>query len=544
MTKEEQKIFWPQATIFWGAGATGSLGMSQTAHQGEMIKALSQDNTHLKDRVKGVFYNNADEVTDLLIVLGDKLVSNLFTFTDEEFSAAQRLFAGVSEKELKEHIVYLREVYDWDALKRIIRIIPKCEEMGNLLRDLFNIIDMHIKTGQGFYVESDAQGEPYHIAHSRLVPARNCLVMLVNLSFYLSYQKLLNEEKKLEPYKEFCFALSKLMLEEGLEKSSNGWQLKDRDFYLFSYAVISMNFDPLFIWFLFNAHKELNNSPPNIGSPPQPMKLFHDFGIFMGVRDIDNMDWKVWYPFNETVVQRLNDIKYNSGRRARIGKFYFPHGCSCWRECRNCGKLTAQFGDEWSFHSRSLFPNPIIPGIGRAKPRTEKEKKVAGTRSDAIQCVYCGTLTFACDTPMIMQTSFKGDQPHYLEDVQRDLKVCLENTKHIVLMGYSLPSDDVIWRSILAARKSRDRANKVRCSVIVGYEGEDRWLSGKDLESFLEKYSSERPAKKAAVGYDAVISAKEIFGLENVRAYTGGIPQVWMRGGCVQTNISKILAWS
>jgi len=137
---------------------------------------------------------------------------------------------------------------------------------------------------------------------------------------------------------------------------------------------------------------------------------------------------------------------------------------------------------------------------------------------------------------MIMQSSYKGRHPHYIEEIQRDLKVCLENTKHIILMGYSLPQDDVTWRSILAARKNREPSNSVKCTVIVGHGGPDKWLYKEELDKYLDKVGNS--------GFATIQSAKEIFELDNIRAYTHGIPQVWQRGGDIAKNVRQILNWS
>ncbi|OLN24121.1 hypothetical protein BTO30_01530 [Domibacillus antri] len=95
-----------------------------------------------------------------------------------------------------------------------------------------------------------------------------------------------------------------------------------------------MNWDPIFLWLIFNAHKELNDQRDSfIGDSPQPMKLFHDMAHFMAVRSIGGTEPEAWFPMNETAVQRLNDPDYETGRRVRIGKFYFPHGCHGFREC-------------------------------------------------------------------------------------------------------------------------------------------------------------------------------------------------------------------
>ena len=75
-----------------------------------------------------------------------------------------------------------------------------------------------------------------------------------------------------------------------------------------------------------------------------------------------------------------------------------------------------------------------------------------------------------------MQSNFKSAPPPYIEEIQRDLRAVVQEADHIVFMGYSLPPDDVDYRAFFAARRSRGPERPVKCSVVVGKDGERRWL--------------------------------------------------------------------
>ena len=76
----------------------------------------------------------------------------------------------------------------------------------------------------------------------------------------------------------------------------------------------------------------------------------------------------------------------------------------------------------------------------------------------------------------------------------------------IVLLGYSIPPDDSIWQHAFAEgiRSRIESENKAFCSVVVGDKGEAHWIYSK----------------------------------ENVRAWTGGIPQVF--GNCTETDVKEL----
>ncbi|MFT8310763.1 MAG: hypothetical protein ABF629_06330 [Sporolactobacillus sp.] len=100
--------------------------------------------------------------------------------------------------------------------------------------------------------------------------------------------------------------------------------------------------------------------------------------------------------------------------------------------------------------------------------------------------------------------------------------MALEKAKHIIFAGYSLPNDDFIYRSILAAR--HNMKEEVKCSVNGYSKGtEDKWLYDKDmhLDKTQDNSSFIKTCQRVA----------DIFGAENVRGYAQGIPNVFLKNG-------------
>ncbi len=553
---------WPETTIFWGAGASSKLGFPATASQGKLLRewGRAQDGLDkVRQDLKDLSCHDSviTNITELLDVLGFGRDQVLSDYSPKQLGIMKHHFPGMADLHQRDMLVWLRTCYDWDALKRIIQVLPEKGGNAQFLVDLFNILDMHITSGLSFNVlaakrnsvDSPGQVERETLSQVRLVGARNCLVLLIGMMLRGAHLDLvLNHPERLQPYQRFAEILARLMQDEGVRfLEHEGLERNSRAAYLFSYAIVSMNYEPVIMWLLFNAHRNANNDhPPHVGKDvAQPLKLFNDFAHFVGAREIpekDRQGLRTWYPSNESVVQRLNAPDHNSGRVARVGKFYFPHGCFCWRECPSCGKLVAHWGDEWGSTSPTLFPpTPLQSEHGsRARSTFESRKREEGW-ADCLQCVYCGAKTESLHTPVVMQTNFKGKHPPFLDEIVRDIRACLENTRHIVLMGYSLPPDDVIYRSLFSSRCSEVAANgeKILCTVVVGFKGGNRWLNGDDLKAHCEQYKNDDD--KESYGVPTINAALEIFGENNVRAYLGGIPAVFTYAGDEYTSVRELL---
>ena len=474
----------PKTVVFWGAGATASIGIRTTAQQAQSIRALgvseSDEKNSLQARVKKALDRNADvrwvkAFTDLLTILGDEQGNDTspVAATQDHIDAMRRHWPGrADEHTLRQRIGFLRTLYDWPALKAAIAVCPgKDSEETFLIQDLFNILDMHGQSGHGFRVDKSEFLTP-----QRVLGARSALEMLLLSFFYVDWQKLVQDDNlknKLRLYYQFAEILARNMQKKGCELDGIK-PFDSRDFYLGNISIASLNYDPIMLWVQYIVNRDLNNSidVPYVGQPARRLQLYHDMGQFIAGKRIsrEGDSRTPWHPMNESSAQRLNDEDHGSSERIRISKYLFPHGCVCWRECPDCGKLSSYMGDEWELASPTLIPPPPLMGfLAGMKFRTQEGLECeAWDRGevDARACVHCGTLTFAHHTQTVMQTNFKKAFPPVIEEIQRDMRVVVQNAEHIVLMGYSLPSDDVVYRSFFAARQQRDRENPVRCTVV------------------------------------------------------------------------------
>lgn len=526
MAKSDYRACWPETVIFWGAGATAQLGLPTTPQVGERLANLAASDQPLATRVEDAFRGEpmVHELGEMLLLLGDSEGEGR-----DLVEIHERHFPGpFSRDDRIRHIDELCGSYDWGTLSRLICLCPGGSDRKHFkLVDLFNLIDMHLASHHGFHDVPDGEADSF-IRPERLLPARNALKMLTCLMMFLAWKQARTTKKKmLNLYLDFTRVLARLMQQEGLGLLQQCFQFDEREFYLFSYAVVSLNWDPILLWLIFRAHKEANDSAgvPHVGSPASPMKLFNDLGYFLGVRQVDSTKPRVWYPCNETATQRLNDREHVTDRRLRIGKFYFPHGSTSFRECPNCGKLMVAFGDDWDVFSETLFPPPLLKCFSEGAAwhnyrRCKQEEDAFGKgRGDQIICPFCATMTESRHVPLIMQSSFKGERPPYLEEIQRDMRVALERAKHIVLLGYSLPADDFVYRAFLSARKNR--SSKPYCSILNRAGGaKPGWLAAAQLPESAKKM-------------EVVRRAISLFEEGNVRVCLEGMPQGILSNGAI-----------
>ncbi len=562
----------PRGTVvFWGAGATASVGMSTTERQSRFVSTISvgrnREHGPLDRRVRDALGREVGErwvsaLRDLLIILGDCVGDKhpLSSISEDRMSAMRRNWrAGADDEAIRYRIIDLCTLYDWPALKLVIGICPAPPKGEIQLVDLFNILDMHSRSRHGFRVKGEVFLPPLRVS-----AARNALRMLLNTLFYVDWRRVCEQETEdIHKHYDFAEALGRRMQRQGMALANSGGKGDDRNFhrarkfYMGDVAFASMNYDPIALWCQFVANRNLNKSPgaPHIGCPARRLKIFHDLGHFVSTSRFDKRKYDgetPWHPMNESAAQRLNDEDHESEDRIRMGKFLLPHGCLWWRECPNCGKLSSYVGDsdesgEWELYSRTLIPPPplkaFVESDGESNPfyrRNDKELEAWNKGEvDARACVHCDELTYAHHTPTVMQSNFKDALPPFLEEIWRDLRVTVENADHIVLMGYRLPPDDVDYRAFFAARRSHGPDNKpVKCSVIVGTDQAARWLGPSEWPKIIENLDSGKSPRPT------LEAAQDLFGKENVRFYGAGIPQVLLDGGEVTDSaVERLLNW-
>ena len=486
----------------------------------------------------------------MLTVLGDGLRegdSNFAIGPCELAAMCRNWRTGANGDELRQRILGLRTLYDWPALQAAVRVCPGAAiEDDFKINDLFNLLDMHGQIGHGFRKGHGKEGGGEFLTPQEVVGARNALKMLLQAMLYVDWQcGRLGKRVDLDHHYQFAKTIGERMQRRG-QDLVYGARFDSRDFYMGDVSFVSLNYDPVALWCQYVANRDLNTSAaaPRVGSSGRKLQLFHDLGHFVsGSRVVmkDDRDPRTpWHPMNESSAQRLNDADHSSRDCIRITKFLFPHGCLWWRECPSCGKLSSYMGQSWERDSAALIPPPplkgFVPDPGAWDARFDEENE-AWKRGevDARACVHCQTLTYAHHTQTRMQSNFKGRAPPFLEEISRDLRVAVQDADHIILMGYSLPPDDVEYRAFFAARRQRG----VKCSVVVGKGEGDRWLGPSEWPGRLT-------AKKAGKApWTTLEAAKDLFGKDNVRFFGGGIPQVFLEGGQVTGSaVERLLNWS
>lgn len=551
----------PQSTvIFWGAGATAELGIRTTAQQERFIRCITGAYTDklLEERITEALkpletQRWHDALFDLITILGDQDENyDSIDFIDPNAVEAmsRNWREGANDEELRRRIISLRLIYDWPALKSVVSVCPGISTEHFKINDLFNLLDMHISPGFGFRApiwrgNSRTRKEPKQFFDSRrLIGAKNALLMILIASFYIDYRECIASKRgRLQQYFDFMMLIGHRMQNQGLALAQQDSQLDQQSFYKGDVSFVSLNYDPIALWLQFNVHRELNESHgvPHIGSPAVPLHLFHDFGHLIPARRIrskrpGDARWP-WYPINEAAAQRLNE-QSASDLRVRLTKFLFPHGCLCWRECPDCGKLSAYHGNEWGLDAHGLFPPPPlkvfdeepIPEWIVDEERAERKKG----KVDARECLHCGTLTYTQHTQAVMQSSFKPRLPSFIEEIQRELRATTMQATHIIFIGYSLPPDDVTYRAFFAARRQRGKesSERVRCTVVNWDDKYPGWYKPIELNSIQNLP-------------DAVKAARDIFGEDNVRFYGGGIPNVFLDGDrATSAAVERLLKWS
>ena len=218
----------PANVIFLGAGATVPLGIRATADQtrflGRIAGVHSGEGSLLADRVDealGPAVGNPwqSALFDLVTILGD--ADHNYDYIDsidhEQLDAMRRNWRdGASDKELQSRIIHLRLIYDWPALKSLVRICPGSSEDAFTLNDLFNLLDLHIPVGFGVRAPgplappATTGGRTEFLDARRLIGARTALQVILIALFYIDWQECIRSKGGvIERYREFAIALGR-----------------------------------------------------------------------------------------------------------------------------------------------------------------------------------------------------------------------------------------------------------------------------------------------------------------------------------------------
>ncbi len=627
----ETSTYWPETTIVWDAGATVNLGLLTTDGLGTALSRLAgtfsappntscalhipnvdhnREPVSLKERISKTFGDRLDpnddlfkELQDLLLLLydGDESTNepdayNLWKKTVTE--AKKKYRTNGSTLWLKRNLENLHRQYDWVGVRSVIQYVSRkhsytkpafssiksfgWKEEVNLM-DLLTTIDQLIETDMGiptkelFHKKGTPDDSMYFIDKKRLANIRTCILHLIgtlqriNFSIFLKKMEKGDEKnsKRWEQYKKFAEALVSHTREETETlKSEKKLKIDSREFYLFSHAFISFNWDPILQWLIFKKHRKYNRSkPPSIhqteNGKSSQIKFFNDSGDGIGIIKIDgDKDDRLAFMMNEQACRAVNNVEYiktkggrDPQRILRIGKMLFPHGGFSWRQCPRCGKIFCNLGPKFSKDKYPLgaFGPDIIPGIPPKYPQEimTSEEKACHTEGEfgAIECIFCGEITRPHNTPLTLQSAIKGERHFILDGIYREMGLLFQNSSHLLLIGYSLPPDDFLYRCYLQsaraskqdlyvsvvdydytlAHKKDEVKNERRKHVSELLDG--RWLYGHKILDYLEiskKHAGCCPSMRKHLEpiIKTLSNMLEVFNYEQMRLSVSGFPDV------------------
>ncbi|NQS76218.1 MAG: hypothetical protein HQP61_07245 [Peptococcaceae bacterium] len=505
------KNAWPETVVLWGAGATKSAGLLTNS---DIARAL----THILEQPFPGFRLD---------------YSRLFpgvTISDQLKDGFNKLLFKLNGEDK------LSRTYDLEALRYIAKSSPKSLNIDTgrkaslNLQELFTLIDQLIDSKLGIETLND-QEEEYFIEQPRINAAKNCLKLLTEELERVAVQgKTQARISNAQFYHDFADALADLMIKEAFEYEKKGYKKDTRDFYLFSYAIVSFNWDPLIIWALFNAQKTRNESPLYMQCG-LPLRLFMDLGTTIATRKIDKNNDIILYSANETQAIKINDANYPS-RIMRMGKLLYPHGIFGSRQCPQCGKLVISFGHVWDRYSALVFGPSLVTELQQGWHYSEDEENDPGV----IRCPFCNQKTYPYDMPLELQTILKKRPIAPLEEIKKEMGLLIKHAKHIIFAGYSMPRDDISEKVFIASSLSGEKIEEKKCTIIEydpHYSTGQDWLMGTDILDYLRSRKELKPAK-------AINSILSIFDLNQTKLTLKGIPRIFNSYSSIEQAIIDI----
>lgn len=482
--------YFPKNIIFLGAGATSKL-MPMTWHISDFFTTLtkhSNNENDLDSRIDKACKNfsqvHKEAIKSLLLMLGESGEKERFCEIYQKSEIYSQKYCANFE-EIKKELTNLQNLYSWQCFKAIAQRSENDKDKLLSIQTLYTQFDLLIEQNAGFNTE-----KKFFYPHE-VVAGRNCITLFTTLLLFSETSKKLAEDADTVKKYEFFFAtLADLMRQEAIDKEN--FDFESREFLLFSYAIVSFNWDPVLLGMMFKAHKDFNhgNKIPYLGKNCRKLRLFNDFGTVIGSlrKDHSNGEPKVWYQGHESIAQRVNDNDYPN-RVMRVGKYLFPHGSSAFRICPVCKKtnfVVRGINENYTnYYGPGILPefNNFYESGLLTDDEIEAFKK---GKFDSVQCYECGNITRSIDTPLILQSAIKGKKPPLLEEAVNEMSVLIKKADHLIFNGYSLPPDDTIYRSmILSAIADRDPKKKLLITV-VNYDEDlqDKdWYKRDDLNS-------------------------------------------------------------
>lgn len=352
---------------------------------------------------------------------------------------------------------------DSKMLRRLYHIVAKRFENKDYgINDVFNLIDTALYLKTGLYSNEEK------IEYTELLQTKRELISLIFEDFKKNIEAM--DDCFYKRYVDFYYELAKRELGKKIECNVD---MQEREFFIADYSVINFNWDLCSLFPIIEANKKLNHENDryiNKEGLPQ-LRMYTDFNYECA----STLNDLPWYPFTEPAAAIANSDKHMGKRRVVLLKAFYPHGLMNSFKCPKCARHSLYLGSQ-------LEIKEVSKSIDYSKDKP------------LYKCPNCGAEISAKDFNVLVQSNFK-ERNSFLEETRIKMFCELESAEKLVFIGYSMPQDDVDYRTFF---KSLNNVKEVHV-VLKDKNSHDfkRISNGDDVSNYsdetrtaIEKYLS------------------------------------------------------
>lgn len=293
------------------------------------------------------------------------------------------------------------------------------------INDVFNLIDTALYLKTGLYSNEEK------IEYLELLQAKRELISTIFEEFKKNIEAM--DDCFYKRYVDFYYALAKRELSKKIECNVD---MQEREFFIADYSVINFNWDLCSLFPIIESNKKLNYENDryiNKEGLPQ-LRMYTDFNYECAslMKDVP------WFPFTEPAAAVANSDKHNGKRRVVLLKAFYPHGLMNSFRCPKCARHSLYLGNQLEIK--------------------EVSKSIDYNKNEQLyKCMSCGTEISAKDFNVLVQSNFK-ERNSFLEETRIKMFCELESAEKLVFIGYSMPQDDIDYRTFFKSLNNVEKA--------------------------------------------------------------------------------------
>lgn len=293
------------------------------------------------------------------------------------------------------------------------------------INDVFNLIDTALYLKTGLYSNEEK------IEYLELLQAKRELISTIFEEFKKNIEAM--DDCFYKRYVDFYYALAKRELSKKIECNVD---MQEREFFIADYSVINFNWDLCSLFPIIESNKKLNHENDryiNKEGLPQ-LRMYTDFNYECAslMKDVP------WFPFTEPAAAVANSDKHNGKRRVVLLKAFYPHGLMNSFRCPKCARHSLYLGNQLEIK--------------------EVSKSIDYNKNEQLyKCMSCGTEISAKDFNVLVQSNFK-ERNSFLEETRIKMFCELESAEKLVFIGYSMPQDDIDYRTFFKSLNNVEKA--------------------------------------------------------------------------------------